>query len=198
MKPIDVTPPELTAAERKALTQLEYDIYMSRMSTDPPRNQRYLANQFELPEMNVKARWTAIRKKLGYDPLRKWKESGQLPAQGNPAGRPGVDDKFERLREVSSESLGKLAGMRAEEGLRILSGRMDEAPTEKLPKMIADLIGVRQLMKGEPTGILRVDQRGSLKRLMRALPKELERRKLMIDGEGVKPIPTTIESETVA
>jgi hypothetical protein len=165
----------------KQLSPAEQRLYLVRMATDPPRTGAECASILKVTRGTIASRWSQIKSKLGLDPLEKWKETGEITGDSKPT--------HEVLRSVQPDTFIKLIEMRLEKVLRgITDDKILEAGLKELTGAVRELVGARALVKGEPTQILRVDQRANLQRLMPALMKEMERRGLTVEfgAEGVR------------
>lgn len=153
------------------------------MATEPPRACHECAKALGISLGTVQSQWSKLRAKLDWDPLQAYKEGGRMPGGNNTA-----DEDVIALRNVSPDTVVKLNEMSQERLLRRLYKNFEDVPPEKIPAMIRDLTNARALVKGEPTQILRVDQRATLKKLIPAMLKEAEKRgiSLQLDGEGAK------------
>jgi DNA-binding CsgD family transcriptional regulator len=175
--------------ELAMLTPAEQAVYATRMATDPPRTSRECGRVLGKSHKVVEKHWGNIKTKLARDPLASWKQRGLV-------GQGGYED-FDRLRNVSNDTLIKLAEMRMEGMLRaITKEKLEKATVKELSASIRDLSTVRQIQKGEPTQILQVNQRENLKRLFPMAVKELARRGYSIElgGQGFKVV-QQIEAE---
>ena len=168
-------------------------IYATRMSTDPPLSAVATAQRLGMTSKTVGSHWSTIRERLARDPLRKWKETGSVTT----GGREDID----RLRDVPVQTLVKLTEMRAEAIIRgITPEKIADASLKELTAGYRELINSRQLLKGEPTQILQVNQRANLKKLFPVVMKQLQARgvTLEISGDGprvVKQIDAMAEPE---
>jgi DNA-binding CsgD family transcriptional regulator len=173
------------------LTPAEIRLYTTRMSTNPPMTYRDVAFILKVSPNTVASNWSKLKAKIGFDPLQQAKEEGLN-------GDRGEDADFVRLRNVSPDTFSKLIEVNAEKGLRMLTKNWDRVPPEKIPGMIRDLINSRQVIRGEPTQILRVDQRQTLAKMLPAMLKEAAKRGMSFElGEGGARIIKSIEAETV-
>lgn len=169
--------PELEADLIK-LSPAEQRLYALRMATNPPRPLRECATMLGKGLTTLEKSWKNVKAKLGRDPLIEWKQKGVI-------GTGGADD-FERLRNVSPDTMIKLLDMRIEAMARgITKEKIAAASLKELTGGIRESVNARQLLKGEPTQILQVNQRENLRRLFPLAVKELHRRGLTLEmGAG--------------
>ena len=178
--------------ELNKLTPLQQRIYAIRMSEKPPLSARVTAEKMGIAYGTVSYHWTQIRTKLGRDPLIEFKEKGEVTGSGY--------EDFERLRNVSPDTIGKLTDMRLEAILRAIdTDRIASATLSELGSAAEKIARIRQLIRGEPTQILRVEQRDNLHKLWPQMLKELKRRgmSMEIDGSGEVRAVQQIEAEAV-
>lgn len=163
-------------------------LYAYRMATNPPRTARECSENLGIAIGTVSAQWSKIRSLLGHDPLQSYKELGLIG--GDKTG------EILAIRNVSADLLIKLNEMSQEKLLRRLHATIEQVSPDKIGGILRDLVNARALQKGEPTQILRVDQRDNLRKILPAMLKEAARRGVTIelgDGEArvmknVKPI----------
>jgi hypothetical protein len=168
-------PHAASGEELAKLTPSEARLFALRMATDPPRTAAECGRMVGLSLSHIDKQWKSIRSKLGRDPLIAWKQTGHLSAGGV--------EQFERLRMVPTDTLIKLAEMRAEALLRAITPeKLEKATVKDLTSGYRELINSRQLLKGEPTQILQVNQRENLKRLFPVVLKQLRRKGVDVDG----------------
>lgn len=171
--------PEGLADDLAQLTPAQARLYALRMATDPPRTARSCAEMLGISLGTTEKAWKQIKAKLGRDPLIAWKEKGVI-------SQSGAED-FERLRNVSNDTMVKLVEMRIESMMRgITKDKIAEASLKDLTSGARDLGNFRQLLKGEPTQILQVNQRQNLMRqVMPQLMREFQRRGLSLEIDAV-------------
>jgi hypothetical protein len=161
------------------------------MASDPPKTARECAHQFSVSISSVNATWYKIRSRLGFDPLKHWKETGRMPGGTN-------QGDVEPLRNVSPDTMGRLLDMGIEAALRQVRGKLDKATFRDITSGVKDMVNARALIRGEPTQILRVDQRQNLKKLIPALVQEASKRGISfeVDGSGGRIVKNVTPQES--
>lgn len=156
------------------------------MATEKPRTTAECASGLGITYGTVFSQWAKIKARLGHDPLERYKELGMI--EGVKAG------EVLALRNISPDVIVKLTEMNQERLLRRLHQNINDVPPEKIPAMIRDLTNARALIKGEPTQILRVDQRENLRKILPAMLAEASRRGVTLElGDGQARVIKTIK-----
>ena len=167
----------------KKLSPAEQKIYVCRMATDPPRSQVETATLLGITSGAVSSTWSKIRAKLGYDPMREWKEIGKKGSSG---------EDFERFRNVSPVSLLRQLETNLDKLLRAFSQeKIEKATVSELSAAVERLGKYRQILRGEPTQIISTDQRANMLRLLPAVIKQLGKYGVTVEmsEEGMKAVP---------
>ncbi len=189
------------------LTGMQARLYECRMGVTPPRTARQCAALLNVQEQSVQNTWQRIRKKLGFDPLKRAKELGLVHRTGKPGG--SEDTAAEQLIAVNPEVLARLLEMKAESMLRGMTAeKIREAKLGDLARATKDVLTMRQLVRDQPTQILRVEQRKRLFELMPTFVREAQRRgySFRVDPETgeintlkkIKGQPRVLEAELAA
>lgn len=174
----------------KLLTPAQQRFYRVRMEPPEPLSVKECAEILGIRQNTAASQWSVISRKLGYNPV-----SG-LVAVGKPKG--DEQKALEELRRAAPQTLPELLGEKA----RILLDQIDEKRAAKagvgeLARGAEALIKSRNLSLGEPTQILRVDDRRNLTQIIAALAQEAQNRGFSLSGGRLVREEPVIDAQVV-
>ncbi len=150
------------------LTPRQQEVFQCRLSADPPLSYNQVGELLGMQRKAVEHHWVAIKRRLGRDPLEgATKRTRKHSGPGNEA----------QLATVAPQTTAAVLESKIRLMLnQITPDKVREEKASELARGVYQLVQARQIRLGEPTQILRVEERRHVQDLIPALLKEAERR----------------------
>lgn len=162
------------------LAPAQQKLYRARLAQNPPRTIAEVSKELGIAAGTAQNQWTRVRAKLGYDPL-----AGISPSPGR---KPTPEQKqLTEMKTVAPRTMVELLGTKA----RVLLEQIDVSNAKKagvgeLARGAESLLKARALMLGEPTQILRVEERTHILDLLPKIAAEATRRGYVLHNGTMK------------